>query len=81
MAKTTACPICGASVDAYVATFPFCTQRCRSADLGGWLGETYRVDGAQAVSPDTDRSSDVLSEELTPEMEEALRRLLQTQLS
>ena len=25
-------------------TFPFCSERCRSIDLGRWLGERYRVE-------------------------------------
>jgi len=37
------CPICGAMVPAGAATAPFCSPRCRSADLGRWLGERYRV--------------------------------------
>jgi endogenous inhibitor of DNA gyrase (YacG/DUF329 family) len=28
--------------------FPFCSPRCRTIDLGRWLGETYRV----AATPD-----------------------------
>jgi hypothetical protein len=23
--------------------FPFCSERCRTIDLGRWLGETYRL--------------------------------------
>ncbi len=23
--------------------FPFCSERCRLADLGGWLEERYRI--------------------------------------
>jgi endogenous inhibitor of DNA gyrase (YacG/DUF329 family) len=28
--------------------FPFCGPRCKTIDLGRWLGETYRV----AAAPD-----------------------------
>jgi uncharacterized protein len=24
-------------------SFPFCSARCRTIDLGRWLGETYRI--------------------------------------
>jgi len=24
-------------------TLPFCSQRCRAADLGSWLNESYRI--------------------------------------
>lgn len=76
----TSCPICGAPTD--TSSAPFCSPRCRAADLGGWLEESYRVDGAPAHAGDDERAvSDVLSDELTPEMEEALRQLLKTQLS
>jgi endogenous inhibitor of DNA gyrase (YacG/DUF329 family) len=27
--------------------FPFCSPRCRSIDLGRWLGEKYRVPEAE----------------------------------
>jgi endogenous inhibitor of DNA gyrase (YacG/DUF329 family) len=23
--------------------FPFCSQRCKTIDLGRWLGEAYRI--------------------------------------
>ena len=25
------------------ATFPFCCERCKMVDLGGWLTERYRI--------------------------------------
>jgi len=39
------CPICGAEVRPRGAnkSFPFCTSRCQSIDLGKWLDEDYRV--------------------------------------
>ncbi|MCZ7563389.1 MAG: DNA gyrase inhibitor YacG [Burkholderiales bacterium] len=41
------CPRCGARV-AWVAQSrfrPFCSERCRMADLGAWATERYRVAG------------------------------------
>jgi endogenous inhibitor of DNA gyrase (YacG/DUF329 family) len=39
------CPICervmGQDMDAW-PQFPFCSQRCKTIDLGRWLGEAYR---------------------------------------
>jgi endogenous inhibitor of DNA gyrase (YacG/DUF329 family) len=32
---------------------PFCSQRCRIADLGAWAAERYRVPG-EAISEDDD---------------------------
>src|SRR5262249_46476472 len=37
------CPVCGKAVEPGDAQAPFCSPRCRSADLGRWLGERYRV--------------------------------------
>jgi endogenous inhibitor of DNA gyrase (YacG/DUF329 family) len=37
------------------ATRPFCSDRCRLADLGRWLSEDYRVPGhAPDAAPDDD---------------------------
>ena len=37
------CPICEAPMDAGVETFPFCSSRCRMADLGKWFAGGYVV--------------------------------------
>lgn len=34
---------------------PFCSERCRSLDLGAWASESYRV---PAVSPPEDPAGD-----------------------
>jgi len=31
---------------------PFCSERCRMADLGRWLSEDYRVPGAAPEHPE-----------------------------
>jgi uncharacterized protein len=44
-------------------TFPFCSERCRTIDLGRWLGEEFRVPTRQVeededgggLMPGTDR--------------------------
>lgn len=41
-AQTARCPICRASVAESPAR-PFCSERCRTVDLGNWLGESYRI--------------------------------------
>ena len=44
--------------------FPFCSERCKMADLGQWLGGTYRV-------PATDDDSlDSQDDESDPGMQE-----------
>lgn len=43
----TACPTCGARVawSADNPFRPFCSERCKLVDLGGWLEERYRIPG------------------------------------
>jgi uncharacterized protein len=46
MSETRTCPICrrplpsGADNAAYR---PFCSPRCKTVDLGGWLSGSYRI--------------------------------------
>ncbi|HEY0710011.1 MAG TPA: DNA gyrase inhibitor YacG [Polyangia bacterium] len=43
MPKAPPCPICKRPVPAAAeAPRPFCSQRCRTIDLGSWLTEAYR---------------------------------------
>ena len=38
------CPICRKPTDSVTdADFPFCSDRCRQADLGNWAAERYVV--------------------------------------
>jgi endogenous inhibitor of DNA gyrase (YacG/DUF329 family) len=39
------CPICNkpAAPRAENPSFPFCSPRCKTVDLGKWLNEDYRV--------------------------------------
>ncbi len=43
MAAMASCPICQSKVARDGGTFPFCSSRCRAADLGTWLGGAYRI--------------------------------------
>lgn len=51
------CPACGGpSRYASDNRFrPFCSERCRTADLGAWASESYRV--SQPLHPDPDDES------------------------
>jgi endogenous inhibitor of DNA gyrase (YacG/DUF329 family) len=51
------CPICAAPVEWTPASRwrPFCSQRCRTIDLGAWASEAYRI--PLATSPDSERES------------------------
>jgi len=38
------CPICCKSTDSETdADFPFCSERCRTLDLGNWASEKYKI--------------------------------------
>jgi uncharacterized protein len=56
IAKNSACPVCGAAAaprgDNRV--FPFCSERCRTIDLGRWLDERYRIPTPEPPPPDDD---------------------------
>jgi uncharacterized protein len=43
--KSVACPTCGTTVKWHGESRfrPFCSERCRLIDLGGWAAEAYRV--------------------------------------
>ena len=53
------CPACaGDSVYALTNPYrPFCSERCRLADLGAWASEGYRV-GATRVDDDDEQAAD-----------------------
>jgi uncharacterized protein len=54
------CPICKKAVKSDDAEFPFCSDRCRTIDLGKWASDAYVV-----PSPVTD--ADEQLRESTPE--------------
>ena len=43
--RTVKCPQCGAAVPWSPASKwrPFCSERCKTLDLGAWASEAYRV--------------------------------------
>jgi uncharacterized protein len=42
-AVTRPCRICGQTASSHDEHFPFCSQRCRMADLGKWFNEDYKI--------------------------------------
>jgi endogenous inhibitor of DNA gyrase (YacG/DUF329 family) len=40
---TTPCPTCRASVPRGSDSHPFCSDRCKTIDLGRWFNESYKV--------------------------------------
>lgn len=58
MTVTVKCPTCGRSIE-WSDQFPFrpfCSERCRTIDLGAWLTEKHVIPGddgdLEAVTPD-----------------------------
>lgn len=51
---TVPCPNCGNPVEWTQASRwrPFCSERCRTMDLGDWLNEKHRVPGEPAPPQD-----------------------------
>jgi endogenous inhibitor of DNA gyrase (YacG/DUF329 family) len=52
MAQQQLCPTCGRPIE-WSEAFPFrpfCSDRCRLIDLGGWLSEEHRIPGEPAGS-------------------------------
>ncbi len=41
------CPICGTRMQSQLISdwpqFPFCSQKCKTIDLGRWLSEAYSI--------------------------------------
>lgn len=53
-ARTVQCPICK-QVTFYDRTNPFrpfCSERCKLIDLGGWASDNYRLPDNQPIPPD-----------------------------
>ena len=50
------CPVCGKKVEWSQASpwRPFCSERCRTIDLGDWLTEKNRVPGEDAPPDEND---------------------------
>jgi hypothetical protein len=52
--RTVACPTCGARVPwTPESRFrPFCSERCKTIDLGAWANESYRIPVVQRDDDD-----------------------------
>jgi len=57
------CPICKKLVTAADPEFPFCSDRCRSIDLGKWASGAY-------VIPSVETEADEAIPQSTPEDED-----------
>ncbi len=54
--RTVPCPRCGrpANLGPQNAWRPFCSERCKTIDLGDWASESYRVPESGPESPKDD---------------------------
>ena len=50
MTPLAVCPTCRGELPATASTFPFCSERCRLADLGRWFQEDYKI--SRGIEPD-----------------------------
>ncbi len=53
--KIVPCPRCGKAVEWSPASRwrPFCSERCKTIDLGAWASESYRIPGSEPADPDS----------------------------
>ncbi len=52
------CPICRKEIKLNSPEMPFCSRRCREADLGNWAMEKYRVPGQRAARAESEPEVD-----------------------
>jgi endogenous inhibitor of DNA gyrase (YacG/DUF329 family) len=54
------CPICQQVMEGQSRSewphFPFCSQRCKTIDLGRWLDQAYRIKAEEEVEEEEDRT-------------------------
>ncbi|HET7097628.1 MAG TPA: DNA gyrase inhibitor YacG [Casimicrobiaceae bacterium] len=52
--KVVPCPRCGKAVEwSPVSRWrPFCSERCKTIDLGAWATESYRIAGEEPTEPE-----------------------------
>jgi uncharacterized protein len=49
------CPRCGKETDSTGNPFrPFCSERCKTVDLGNWAMGAYRLPGTDAAEDETE---------------------------
>ena len=58
--QTVNCPICGREVFLADPLSPFCSESCRSVDLGNWASERYTI--ASRVADESAEAADLLEE-------------------
>ncbi|MGE5337214.1 MAG: DNA gyrase inhibitor YacG [Gemmatimonadota bacterium] len=61
MPKIVACPACGAAVpwNASSTFRPFCSERCKTIDLGDWAAERHVIVGQREHADESSRDESV----------------------
>jgi endogenous inhibitor of DNA gyrase (YacG/DUF329 family) len=59
MTHVGSCPTCAGPRKSHPEnqSFPFCSPRCKLADLGHWLDGKYAIPGEPALDEEQDRSA------------------------
>ena len=52
------CPICKKAVKSTDAEFPFCSDRCRTIDLGKWASGAYVIPSPETEAEEAIRDAD-----------------------
>lgn len=52
------CPVCKKEVKPGDPEFPFCSERCRTIDLGNWSAEKYVISAPANPQPDPDKEDE-----------------------
>lgn len=63
--KSVRCPICDTPLPgdwSEYPDYPFCSKRCRTIDLGRWLGEDYKLVSKDSPNEDLSTHQDDTSE-------------------
>jgi endogenous inhibitor of DNA gyrase (YacG/DUF329 family) len=66
MAQVLHCPICGKDVSFDNPEMPFCSDRCRTVDLGNWATEKYVIS--------TPRQNELEESDFLPDHQEGTER-------
>lgn len=59
MRKLVPCPVCHAPVEWTAASRfrPFCSERCKTLDLGDWAAERHVISGPAQAQTDAEQAS------------------------
>lgn len=62
------CPTCGQSIHYDISSpfRPFCSRRCKNADITAWANEEYKIQGSQPFSEEMISTESEASEDQTP---------------